>query len=132
MYDIWYDRKMGYGVIGPVAEGFPIKPGYSLMQMFTRAIEPGGRAMKIDGRVEDVWAAAVKGERDGLAVFVLNRVHAEKQVTISGLRAGQRMKRMRWNADGKGLLSDGGTIQVDSNGIATISLMEQEVDALMN
>src|SRR4051812_6877286 len=102
MYEARYDCKMCYGVIGSVEGGFKLKPGYWLMQMFTHGIKPGWRGMKIDGRVENVWLAALKGSsRREMAVVVLNRVHGNKAVTVSGLPKGRTWSVARWNADRK-------------------------------
>jgi hypothetical protein len=116
MYDVWYDRKMGYGVIGSVENHFPIKPGFHLMQLFTRGVEPGWRAMKINGEVEDVWVTALKGNRDEMSLFILNRVKGDKQVTIGGLPKNRRLNVWRWNADGTGTLAQIDSIVVGNDG----------------
>jgi hypothetical protein len=131
MYDAWYDRKMGYGVIGPVERGFDRKPGYWLLKMFTEACAPGWRGMKIDGAVEDVWVSALRGRGEELSVFVLNRVHANKQVTIGGLKAGRLYKARMWNSDGNGLLEEMGSVRADDGGVVTMSVPDMGVEVLM-
>ena len=130
MVDIWYDRKMGYGVIGPVEENFPRKPGYWLLSMFTHTTDPGWRAMKIDGKVENVWVAAMKGPSGGTSVFVLNRVHKDVQVSLSGLPPNRSLNSWIWNDDRKGMLKPGGPVAVDKNGKASVKLHEMAIEVL--
>ncbi|HTL28124.1 MAG TPA: hypothetical protein VL282_02840 [Tepidisphaeraceae bacterium] len=120
-YDVWYDRKMGYGVIGSVENGFPLKPGYWMLSLFTHATEPGWQPMRIDGEVDDVWINALKSKSD-LSVFVLNRVHGEKKVTVSGLPAGKSLNSWIWNGDGKGTLQRAEAVSIDADGTATMSV----------
>jgi hypothetical protein len=129
MYDIWYDRKMGYGVIGPVEKDFFIKPGYWLLGMFTHATEPGSHALKIDGEVEDVWVAAVRSKSD-LSVFVLNRVNGEKRVTVGGLPKGKTLQSWMWNRDGQGRLERTAPVTVDDHGIAAVSVPHMAIQLL--
>ena len=48
MYDVWYDRKMGYGLIGDVYSGWKLKPAYHVLRLFTNTTRPGMRAAGID------------------------------------------------------------------------------------
>ena len=72
--------------------------------------------MKIDGEVEDVWVTALKGKRDEMSLFILNRVKGDKQVTIAGLPKNRRLDVWRWNADGKGTLQQIDSIDVGTDG----------------
>ncbi len=131
MYEAWYDRKMGYGVIGSVESNFKLKPGYGLMQMFTHGIRPGQRAMKIDGKVENVWIAALKGSSPReMAVVVLNRVHGQKTVTVSGLPEGKTWNVARWNSDRTGALKRVEPMTSSADGTISISLSEMEIGLL--
>jgi hypothetical protein len=129
MYDIWYDRKMGYGIIGSVQNGFPVKPGYWLLGMFTHAVEPGWRAMKIDGDIEDVWVAALKSETD-FSVFVLNRVRGEKQMTIGGLPPKRELNGWIWNRDGKGKLERSESVTADDKGVVSLTVPHMAIKLL--
>jgi hypothetical protein len=126
MYDVWYDRKMGYGVIGPVEKGFPLKPGYWLLSMFTHAVDPGWRAMKIDGDIEDIWIAALESKTD-LSVFVLNRVNGEKRVTVGGLPRGKTLEAWVWNGDGRGMTVRAPAVPVDGKGVATVTVPKMAI-----
>ena len=130
MYEVWYDRKMGYGVIGSVEKGFPLKPGYWLLSMFTHHTEPGWRAMRIDGAVEDVWVAALKGSRGEMSVFVLNRVKGDKQVSVGGLKPRGRLKAWMWNGDGNGMLKQIEDVSVDQNGVARVTVPNMAMELL--
>ena len=123
LYEVWYDRKMGYGVIGSVEKGFPEKPGYHLLSFFTHGTEPGWRAMKIDGETEDVWVAGLRGKsRDQFGVFVLNRLKGERKFTVGGFTPGRQVKVTLWNADGKGAITSGETVTADRSGVVRISV----------
>src|SRR5206468_12730026 len=89
---------------------------YHLMQLFTRGVVPGWRAMKIDGEVEDVWVTALKGKQDEISLFILNRVKGNKAVTIGGLPKHRRLNVWRWNADGTGTTTQMDSIVVGNDG----------------
>ena len=129
MVDIWYDRKMSYGVIGSVQNGFPEKPGYGLLSMFTHGVDPGWRAMTIDGQIEDVWIAGLRGKlKDDLGVFVLNRLKGAKRVTIGGVTPNHTLKLSTWNADGKGSLSATPQfVTADKKGVVTVTVPHEAV-----
>jgi hypothetical protein len=129
-YDIWYDRKMGYGLIGSVQNGFPLKPGYHLLQLFTRASAPGWRAMKIEGQIEDVWVAALAGQSDELSLFVLNRLHGDKTVTLAGLQPGRLLQVCFWNADGTGQPLRARSVSADENGRITVTVPHYAIAVL--
>jgi hypothetical protein len=121
---------MGYGLIGPVQEGFPLKPGYGLLKMFTHNVEPGWRAVKIEGEVEDVWVSAMRSGEGRLTVFVLNRVKAEQTVTLGGLPRNRPFKTWTWNAAGKGELKPTETIATDGEGTAQVKIPNMAVEVL--
>jgi hypothetical protein len=128
LYEVWYDRKMGYGVIGSVEKGFPEKPGYHLLSFFTHGVEPGWRAMKIDGEIEDVWVAGLRGKsRDQLGVFVLNRLKGLKQVTVGGLPPGKPLHARIWNRDSKGTTHELDPVTPDKHGVAAVAVPHEAV-----
>ncbi len=129
-YEIWYDRKMGYGLIGSVQNGFPLKPGYHLLRLFTHASAPGWHAMRIDGKIEDVWIAALKGTNDQTSLFVLNRLRGDKTVSVSGLRPNQLLNVRFWNADGTGQVSGARSITPDSTGRISVTVPHYAIAVL--
>lgn len=128
MYEVWYDRKMGYGVIGSAEKGFPKKPGYDLLSMFTHAVQPGWNARRVDGSVYDVWVSAV-GKKDAGAVFVLNRKEP-KEVTVGGFRPGETLSTQAWNADGSGALSDVPATTAGPDGVVRVKMARDSVMVL--
>ena len=103
MYEAWYDRKMGFGVIGSAESGFKLKPAYQLLKFFTQATTAGWQPIKINGEIEDVWVSAVKSpDKSKTSVFVLNRIHGDKQLTIAGLPPHRQLGAQIWNGDHKG------------------------------
>jgi hypothetical protein len=131
LYDAWYDRKMGYGLIGKVQDGFPLKPGYDLLNLFTYNTAPGWRALKVSGRVEDIWVAALRARSsDAMSVFILNRIKGEKQVTVGGLPARRVLTVWRWNADGSGRTVAADSIAADQHGMVTVTVPEMSIAVL--
>jgi hypothetical protein len=129
MYEVWYDRKMGYGVIGSVEKGFPKKPGYYLLSMFTHAVRPGWEARRVTGSVYDVWIAAAGPAGEARSVFVLNRKEP-KEVTVGGFRPGERMTSQVWNPDGNGTLADGPTVVAGPDGVVHVKMARDSVTVL--
>jgi hypothetical protein len=58
-------------------------------------------------------------------------VHANKQVTIGGLKAGRLYKARMWNSDGNGLLEEMGSVRADDGGVVTMSVPDMGVEVLM-
>jgi hypothetical protein len=131
LYDAWYDRKMGYGLIGDVTRNFPLKPGYHLLQMFTRHTRPGMRAIKIGGAIEDFWFTALRhpDSRDE-TLILLNRIKSPKSVMIAGLAANRTFTIHHWNFNGTGELSDAGTVTSDARGVVTRTVPHMAVELL--
>ncbi|HZZ43019.1 MAG TPA: hypothetical protein VFE58_08780 [Tepidisphaeraceae bacterium] len=97
LYDAWYDRKMGYGVIGPAEQNFPLKPGYSLLKLFTHSIPPGSRALQINGSVKDVIITALATPA-GTTCILLNRGES-KQIALAGLPSHALFSTQTWNVE---------------------------------
>ena len=97
--------------------------------MFTQSTEPGCRAMKISGEVEDIWVAAVKSKPE-MSVFVLNRVKGEKQVTVAGFPPNRPLKSWMWNADGTGTLTQGPPVTADRAGTVTVKVPNMAIELL--
>ena len=67
---------------------------------------------------------------DELSAFVLNRVHAEKKMTIGGLVAGKTYNASLWNGDKHGTLKSLDAVRADDAGNVTISVPEMAVETL--
>jgi hypothetical protein len=65
-----------------------------------------------------------------MAIYLLNRVKDEQQITIAGLPRGATLKSQIWNPDGSGALKDGDAIRVDQKGVATVKVPHMAIIAL--
>lgn len=130
LYEVWYDRKMGYGVIGNAQQGFPERPGYWLMKMFTHSVEPGWRTMKVEGEGKDVIVSAIKGS-SGETLFVLNRGKS-REISLRGFRPDTSLACEIWNGDGTGTLMDGQKLMVDHEGCISLKAVKKSVTMLKN
>ena len=104
--DAWYDRLMPYGVIGHAKDGFPLKPGYHMLRLFTHTIEPGWRATKVNGQANGCIVAAARSPDGELTVIALNHTDAPLEIRVAGLPKA-RIFVITWNADGRGELGSG-------------------------
>lgn len=128
--DILYDRNyMQYGLIGEGKDGFPVKPCYFLMKLFTHSAGPGWETIKVDGQAEMRSVAAMRSKQGDWAIFAVNRSSTAMPLSVSGLKQGEYHVRI-WNAEGEGLSEDRGTNTVGAEGLTTISLPGLSVVAL--
>ncbi|MEO6436810.1 MAG: hypothetical protein ABIP55_13760, partial [Tepidisphaeraceae bacterium] len=135
MEDAWYDRLMPYGVIGRAKDGWPLKPSYHMLRLFTHTIPTGWRAMRVSGTSEQVIVSAARGAREEeLTVLVLNRSEKPARVTISGVGAGGGVGRSLtetiWNGRGDGAITRGAKVQVDAKEIVRVTLRAMTLTAL--
>jgi len=112
MADIWYDRRMHYGVIGEPGNHWKLKPGYSLLKMFTQTTRPGWSSVRVEGSQADESVAAMRSAMGEWTVFVLNRSEEARPFRINGLIGGGRFRKMIWQGtrlidEGPWLVKDG-------------------------
>ena len=119
--DARYDRMMPYGLIGRAKDGWPLKPGYHMLRLFTHTIKPSWQAMRVEGALEGVKVAAARGPAGEVTVLALNRNEAPA-ISVAGLKPGVRLRQFVWNARGDGKLSRGEAMQVDATGEVAIEL----------
>jgi hypothetical protein len=110
--DAWYDRLMPYGVIGTAKDGFPLKPGYHVLRLFTHTIKPGWRAMKVDGAADGRIVAAARGPNGEFTVLALNQIEAPQRVVLSGLPRDRELHALGWNDNDLGRLSFAGGMKL--------------------
>jgi hypothetical protein len=128
MYDVCYDRpRMRYGLIGEPDAGWPLKPGYYLMSMFTHATEPGWKTMKVEGAGDEREVAAMCSPAGEWSVFAMNRTNTAAPIHISGLPKNTTFRVQCWNANGDGKLTDGSSITTSATGTATIAVARQSL-----
>jgi hypothetical protein len=129
MEDAWYDRLMPYGLIGQAKDGWPLKPGYYMMRMFTHTCEPGWRAMKVTGESDNHLAAAVRSKDGKLTVYLMNRDAKPARLEVGGLADRALLHTIIWNRDGHGELLVGRDMRTN-RGAVTVALPPMSVTAL--
>jgi hypothetical protein len=130
MYDVWYDRLMPFGVIGEVKDGWPLKPGYHLLRLFTHTAGPGWRGLHVNGVADEALASAMSGPNGEMTVYLLNRGEASKTLSVSGLPVEQSLHVTVWNHGGDGKLSAGEMIRSDADGTITLPLPPMSIVAV--
>jgi hypothetical protein len=129
--DVQYDRSvMQYGVIGAAKDGFPLKPGYSLLRMFTHSAGVGWEVVKVEGEAEMRSVAAMRSKEGRWTVFAVNRAEEAKELSVGGLPGGMRFGVAVWNGDGKGQVEESAGVSVDEQGAVTLSMPPMSVVAL--
>ena len=104
-YTAWYDRYMHYGIIGGAKNGWPLRPAYHVLRMFAHTTQPAWRAVRVEGRADEVLAAATRGDDGGMSVYVLNRAAEVRVIALRGLPPGKPPSQLTWNGDGDGRLA---------------------------
>ena len=122
--DAWYDRLMPYGVIGAAKDGFPLKPGYHVLRLFTHTIQPGWRAMKVDGAADGRIVAAARGPNGEFTVIALNQIEGPQRVVLKGLPRDRELHSMGWNDNDLGRLWFAGSMKLP-NGQIVVTLLPQ-------
>jgi hypothetical protein len=110
MDDALYDHPMKYGLIGGAKDGWPLKPGYHLVRLLTHTIEPGWRAVAVDGAAEGVLVSAARGPKGELTVLALNTTGEVRAVSLAGLPAAKPLSEYLWNGAGTGRVGRTGDV----------------------
>lgn len=132
MYDAEYEVQMRYGLMGEKKEGWPRKPGYFLMQLFTHTCHPGWRAVDVKGDSKDVTATGMKSDDGKLTLWAVNHGAQATEATFKNLKPNDAFHLFYWNAHGKGELADTGMIRTDNKGKISVAIPFQGVIALAN
>jgi hypothetical protein len=131
-YDVRYDRSlMSTGVIGQPKDGWPLKPGYDLIRLFTHTTLPHWQVIGVKGSRSQKRIAALRGANGQLTIFALNCADHPQTFTIGGLAKGDWFARS-WNANGDGRMSPKKPAFVASDGVAQIELAPMSMTALFN
>jgi hypothetical protein len=106
-YDVGYPRiQMHYGVLGEARAGWPLRPSYQVLRLFTHTIAPGWRALTLDGDSGDVALAAVEGPKGGLTVMALNHSSEAQSISLAHLPQSLVFRHLLWTAADKDRLKD--------------------------
>jgi hypothetical protein len=123
-------HPMHYGIMGEPGEGWPLRPGYQVLRLFTHTIHPGWRALKLDGDLTNNVAVAVaQGPKGELTVMAVNHTGAAQTVSIVGLPIGVEFRQILWSAPEAGRLADGAQVRSDDTGGLELNLPARSVAA---
>ena len=88
-YDMAYGKhSMHYGILGEPGEGWPVRPAYQVLRLFTHTIAPGWRALRVEGDSTEVAVAVVQGPNGERTVMAANHSEMAQVVTLAGLPPG--------------------------------------------
>ena len=134
-----YDRSVqDYSLIGPPQQGWPLRPVYQVLRLFTGTVRPGWQAVSVDGQSGTKLLAGYRRASGQTTLVGLDTsggtldTVSPTQVSyfVGGLPPNASLRLELWNQDGSGVLSDGGTVTTDAAGGATLTVPLQAVFAL--
>jgi hypothetical protein len=113
-YDIAYGKHtMHYGILGEPGEGWPLRPAYHVLRLFTHTISPGWRALQIDGDSTNVAVAAIQGPAGELTIMEVNHTAVAQPITLGNLPPNKRFHQIVWTAAEPGRLQSAPDIIAD-------------------
>ena len=128
--DAWYDRFMPYGLIGAAKDGWPLKPGYHVLRLFTHTVQPGWRALQVKGEAAGALVAAARSpDGEQMTVLALNQTDEPREVSIAGMPQDRTFHVITWNANGEGKLTVGGVAK-PRDGAYVVTLAPMALSAL--
>jgi hypothetical protein len=134
-----YDNTaQDYSLMGSATDGWPLRPAYRLLQLFTATVHPGWSALAVDAPPDARLMTAFRGPAGELTVIGLDRDGAQLNTAssttvtylVGGLPPSRAFHLLVWNAVGDATTSDGGTVTADATGAATVTAPLQAVFAL--
>jgi len=145
VYPAKYDAgTQDHSAIGPAADGWPTRPVYNLLQLFTLATAPRGgsvvdvvpsagadRAKLVTSYISPAGDITVLGlDTDGAAIATTS--HAPVSYSIGGLPPNSAFRLLVWNADGAGTNRDVGFFDTDADGVLRLTVPLDAAFALTN
>ena len=129
-YDVAYPRnRMHYGLLGEASQGWPRRPSYQVLSLFTHTVLPGWRAVQVEGNSAAIALGAVQGPKGELTVLALNHSTAPQAISLLGLPKGMVFERLQWEAADKDRLVDAGRVGAEA-GELELKLPAQSLTAL--
>jgi hypothetical protein len=120
---------MHYGLMGEPGEGWPLRPAYQVLRLYTHTIAPGWRAVPVEGDSTNVALAAVQGPDGELTIMALNHSKAGQAVSVARLPPGGVFHRVFWTAAKSGQLQGGSDVTCVA-GLLEMTLPPQSLTAL--
>ena len=129
-YDMAYGKRaMHYGIMGEPSEGWPLRPSYQVLRLFTHTIAPGWRALQVDGDTTNVALAAVQGPSGELTVMAVNHSKVEQTVSVAKLPVDKVLHRIFWRVDEPGRLQASDDVKCAA-AVLELTLPPESVTAL--
>jgi hypothetical protein len=134
MYPAQYDNgKQDYSLLGPASKGWPVRPGYRLLQLLTATTEPrGGEIVQVvanAGADPKKLLTAYLSPAGGLTVFGLDvdgaaiesAANGPIAYSVGGLPPNTLFRLLLWNGDGTGTNTDIGYLDSGPDGTIEFS-----------
>jgi hypothetical protein len=145
VYPAKYDAgTQDHSAIGPAADGWPARPLYNLLQLFTLTTNPRG------GRIVDMVPTAATDPSKLVTSYISpagditilgldseggpieTTSHAPVSYSIGGLPPNTMFRLFVWNADGTGTNKDAGFFDTGTDGVLQLSVPLDAAFALTN
>jgi hypothetical protein len=134
-----YDKGVqDYSLVGPPSQGWPLRPVYQVLRLFTSMARPGWQVVAVDGQSGTKLLTGFRGpagqttlvglDTSGSLLNIVSTIQVSYMVGGLAPHASYRLE--LWNQDGTGVLSDGGAVSTDAAGVATLTVPQQSVFAL--
>jgi hypothetical protein len=133
-----YDRgTQDFSLIGPPTEGWPLRPVYNVLRLFTVTVAAGSRVVATDGAGSTRLLTAFASLGGALTLIGLDTAGAQLNAasptatsyTIGGLPPNAAFQLTYWNVDGSGQLAPGPVVRADASGTLTVAAPLQSVFA---
>jgi len=134
-----YDNgTQDYSVIGGPLEGWPLRPAYHLLRLFTQTTRPGWSVLGVDAPADRRLVTAYRGSAGELTLIGLNTDGALLNTvspipisySIGGVQAGASFRLLFWNLSGDGLETENAVVTADADGVVTVTAPLHAVFAL--
>jgi hypothetical protein len=134
-----YDRgTQAYYMIGSPQEGWPTRPAYSLLRLFTSTTASGWKVVSVDGSYGNALLTGYTGPNGRVTVIGLDTDGAQLNgpsttqipYSLGGLPANTAFQLLVWNPDGSGQLAPAASTRSDAAGVLTVTIPLHAVFAL--
>jgi hypothetical protein len=138
-YTAKYDRgTQDYSLIGPPAQGWPLRPVYNVTRLFTLTTRRGWKVVGVAGSAGTKLVAGYTGPKGQVTVIGLDTsgasLAAPSQTVVSysigGLTPSASFQLYVWNPDGSGAIGAPTAVQSDAAGLVQVTAPLQSVFAL--
>jgi hypothetical protein len=136
-----YDRgTQAYYMIGSPQEGWPARPTYNVLRLFTSTTAPGWRVVSVGGSYGNALVSGYTGPNGAVTVIGLDIDGAQLNApsptqvpySLGGLPPNTTFQLVVWNPDGSGQLAPAVSAQSDAAGVLTVTIPLHAVFALTN